>query len=112
MSAIQDRVTIAAAGAVNILDGSAFETLEENSMIQIALIEQGNADLRATIYLGGELLAEESFISQANRVPIIPDDIQFEGVGLAGERLVIRIRNIDAVNASTLDYAVRITPIG
>jgi hypothetical protein len=95
----------------NLLAGSQWEFLPYDSRLDFGLNGDANgADLRIDVYSGTDVLAEGLIPSVQNRAPLWPDDYALNDVAAAGERIKIRVRNLNAV-ARTLFYAVRITPI-
>jgi hypothetical protein len=90
---IQKEVSIAA-GAVtdNLLAGSAFEFLRNNSLVSMGLTQSATG-MFATIQSGSDIVVEEFSPAIATRFPIIPDEMYYSDVGAAGDRLVIRVRN-------------------
>lgn len=93
MPVIQKEVSIAA-GAVNenLLSGSAFEFLRQNSVVSLGLTAAATGTF-ATIQSGPDIVAEEFAPAIATRYPIIPDEMYYNDVGAAGDRLVVRVRN-------------------
>jgi hypothetical protein len=90
---IQKETSIAAGAVVdNLLSGSAFEFLRQNSIVSIG-VTQAATGMFATIQSGSDIVAEEFSPSIATRYPIIPDEMYYSDVGAAGDRLVIRVRN-------------------
>lgn len=97
MPVIQKEVSVPANGAIeNALSGSAFEFLRSNSVVSIGLTAQA-AGLVANIQSGADIVLEESPLQiKADSYPIIPDEMYYNDVGVAGDRLVIRLRNTTA----------------
>ena len=115
MPVVSNRIdtTALAAGATveNALADSAYEFLPFNAMVQVFLTEDSqNDDIRCTILGGSDSLMEEGNVSQQNRFPT-EDDLLFEEALPAGTRLKIRLRNVDAVNATSARLKVNILPI-
>ena len=110
MPVIQKETSIAA-GAVsdNLLAGSAFEFLRQNSLVSIGLTQSATG-MFATIQSGADIVVEEFSPAIATRYPIIPDEMYYADVGAAGDRLVIRVRNPTG-GALTARAVVQITPI-
>lgn len=88
------RETSIAAGAVNdnLLSGSAFEFLRQNSLVSIGVTAAATGTF-VTIQSGSDVVAEEFPPAIQTRFPIIPDEMYYSDVGGAGDRLVIRARN-------------------
>lgn len=97
MPVIQKEVSIPASSAnENILSGSAFEFLRRNAVVSIGLTADATG-LVANIQSGADIVLEESPIEiKANSFPVIPDEMYYNDVGVAGDRLVIRVRNTTA----------------
>lgn len=113
MPTIQGSVSIAAATQNdNVLTGSQFEFLPYNASLEFGLVGDANgADLRVDVFSGQDVLLESAPMSAQNRIPIYPDDYGLTDVAAGGERIKIRVRNVNAGAARTLYYAVRINPI-
>lgn len=93
MPVIQKEISIAANAAnENILQGSAFEFLRRNSVVSIGLTGAATG-LVANIQSGADIVLEESPLAVSTDFPIIPDEMYYNDVGTAGDRLVIRVRN-------------------
>jgi len=93
MPVIQKEVALLA-NAVNdnILSGSAFEFLRANAVISIGLTGSATG-LVANIQSGADIILEESPLIVKTTMPVIPDDFAYNDVGVAGDRLVLRVRN-------------------
>ena len=99
---IQQRTTIAGSGVNdNLLTGSQWEYLPFNAKVNFGLNGDANAvDLRVDVYSGTDVLLENGMINSKAQFPVYPDDYQLADVAGAGERLKIRVRNL---NAATRD---------
>jgi len=93
MPVIQKEVALLA-NAVNdnILSGSAFEFLRQNAVVSIGLTGSATG-LVANIQSGADIILEESPLIVKTTMPVIPDDFAYNDVGVAGDRLVLRVRN-------------------
>lgn len=91
-------VTTLAAGAVNInvLAGSAFEFIRRPGRARFYVVGDAAGAARATIQSGSDVMMEESPVSRAARVPVIPDDLTAEDVVMPNDRLKLAIRNTGA----------------
>jgi hypothetical protein len=90
---IQKEVSVAANATVeNLLSGSAFEFLRGNAIVS-AGVTGAATGLVVTIQSGADIVLEESPVFIKTQYPIIPDEMYYTDVGVAGDRLVIRIRN-------------------
>ena len=110
MPVIQKEVSIGANSAnENILAGSSFEFLRGNSVVSIGLTGSATG-LVANIQSGADIVLEESPLLVKDSMPIIPDDMYYNDVGVVGDRQVVRVRNTTA-GALTVRAVVQITPI-
>jgi len=96
MPVMTDRRSVAPnATEANVLAGKLAEFLSEPS--RIALYASASAvGLNVSLLIGGESLLDDQEINAQNRFPLIPDDFVVEGGGLAGDRLIVRLRNTTA----------------
>lgn len=108
MPVIQKEISVAA-NAVNdnILSGSSFEFLRSNSVVSVGLAGSATG-LVANIQSGADIVLEESPLLVKTTMPTIPDDMYYNDVGVAGDRLVIRVRNTTA-GALTVRAIVQVT---
>ena len=110
MPVIQKEVSILAATAnENILVGSAFEFLRNNSVVSIGLTGSATG-LVANIQSGADIVLEEAPLLVKDSMPIIPDDMYYNDVGVQGDRLVVRVRNTTA-GALTVRCIAQVTQI-
>lgn len=110
MPVIQREVSIAAGGLNdNLIAGSAFEFARQDQVMSCG-VAQSATGCFATIQSGGDIVAEEFAPAILTRFPIIPDEMYYNDVMAAGDRLVIRVRNPTA-GAITLRTIVQIQPI-
>lgn len=110
MPVIQKEVSIAANSAnENILSGSAFEFLRSNAVVSIGLTASATG-LVANIQSGADIVLEESPLEINTGYPLIPDEMYYNDVGVAGDRLVIRVRNTTG-GALTVRAIVQITNV-
>lgn len=93
MPVIQKEVTVPANGTVdNVLSGSAFEFLRANSVVSVGVTAAATGCV-VNIQSGADIVLEESAAYIKTQFPIIPDEMFYNDVGVAGDRLVVRIRN-------------------
>jgi len=110
MAVIQREVSVLANAVVdNLISGSAFEFLRQNSVVSIGVTAAATG-LQVTINSGADIVVEESAIYIKTQFPVIPDEMFYTDVGAAGDRLVIRIRNTTA-GAITVRCIVQVTAI-
>lgn len=108
MPVIQKEISIAA-NAVNdnILSGSSFEFLRSNSVVSIGMVGSATG-LVANVQSGSDIVLEESPLLVKTTMPTVPDDMYYNDVGVAGDRLVVRVRNTTA-GALTVRAIVQVT---
>jgi len=108
MPVIQKEISLAA-NAVNdnILSGSAFEFLRGNAVVSIGMTGSATG-LVANIQSGADVVLEESPLIVKTTFPVIPDDFAYNDVGVAGDRLVVRVRNTTA-GALTVRAIIQVT---
>jgi len=110
MPVIQKEVALAANETnENVLSGSAFEFLRRNSIVSAGAVGSATG-LYVTVQSGGDIVLEESPADIKTSFPTIPDEMFYNDVGTAGERLVIRVRNSTA-GALTIRVLVQITEL-
>jgi hypothetical protein len=99
-----------AAGAQNdnVLQGSQFEFMPYNALLEFGIVAAG-AGIVADVYSGQDTLAEAMSVSPANRFPVYPDDFSLTDVAAAGERIKVRLRNTSG-GALDVRTVVRVTP--
>ena len=112
MPVIQGKATVTGSNVTdNLLSGSQFEFLPCDATLDFGIVGDANAaDLRVDVYSGQDVLMESGQPSAQNRIPVFPDDYNLSDVAAAGERIKIRVRNLNAADRSIF-YAVRITPV-
>jgi len=99
-----DQAFNVAANAVsaNVLAGQLYEFLDRPAKVMLAAAASA-VGLRATWLIGGVAVVNDQLISQANRFPVLPDDV-VTALRRARGRLVLTFRNSTAgpliVNAS------------
>lgn len=93
MPVIQKETSVAA-GAVNdnLLSGSAFEFARQRQVVSIGVTAAATGTF-VTIQSGADIVLEESAPLIKTTYPIIPDEMYYNDVMEAGDRLVIRARN-------------------
>lgn len=106
MPTIQKTVSIPANSTVqNIIDGSQYEFAKRACVISGGLVGEA-AGLIGNVNSGGDVVLEPSALAvlAAGIYPIIPDNMVFQDVMEAGDRLTITVQNTTggAVNAKTV----------
>jgi len=110
MPVIQKEVLVAASGTEdNLISGSSFEFLRSNAVVSMGITASATG-LVATIQSGSDIVLEESPVAIKSTYPIIPDEMYYNDVGVAGDRLVLRIRNTTA-GALTVRCIVQVTQL-
>lgn len=110
MPIIRKEVSVAANATVdNLVTGSIYEFMPFNAALNIGITASA-AGLVATVNTGSDTLLEESPVNPTTTFPVIPDDMDLQDRTLAGERLVIRIRNTTG-GALTVYLLVQISPL-
>ncbi len=92
----------------NVLQGSQFEFLPYNALLEFA-INGSAAGLVMDCYSGQDALCESAAVPGVNRFGLYPDDFNLQDVAAAGERIKVRLRNTTG-GALTHFTTVRITP--
>jgi hypothetical protein len=112
MPTVKRTSTLVANGVAFPLQGSQYEYLPFDALIQAAIRADTGDVAVATMFSGTDLLLEESPVDErALTEPIIfPDDYDIQDVAAAGERIGITIRET-AGAAAVVRTVVRITPL-
>lgn len=93
MNVIAREFSIPANGTVdNVLTGSAFEFVKGPSVIS-AGITAAAAGLLVTVQSGGQSISEEAPMLVKTAYPSLEDDMYYNFGAIAGDRLVLRVRN-------------------
>lgn len=114
MPTIKRSTVLAANGVANPLQGSQYEYLPFDALIQAAIRVGATETAVATMFSGSDLLLEESPIDEkAATEPIVfPEDYDIQDVAAAGERIGLTVRETaGAVGGATVRTVVRITPL-
>lgn len=108
------RLVIAAGASIdNLFNAEINEMVTEPSMVYFAFNGDATngADLVYSVTVGRENVVTNANCNTLARQPIWPDDFLLSEAALPGDKLTATLRNTDAVNAITLDYAVKIEPM-
>lgn len=90
---LTDRQSVAANATVaNALSGKTQEFLTGVSLLELAIVAAA-VGLFTTFLVGNATFIEDQEVSSANRFPIFPDDVLEHAAGVAGDRLVVKLRN-------------------
>lgn len=71
-------------------------------------------DIEVDVIAGGETLALNDLptaLGAVGRMPVMPDDFHLTALLAAGDRLIIRARNLDGANAAVLYWTVVLNPL-
>lgn len=108
---IQREDSVAANSTIeNVLQGSAFEFPRTNVLVSLGSVASATG-LFITIQAGGEIVLEESSPAISTDYPLIPDEFYYNFAAVAGDRLVVRVRNSTA-GALTLRTVAMMTQVG
>lgn len=88
----------------DILVNNVLAILPRRSRVSVALVASATG-LLIDVNVGTRQIAPSMIPSEANRVPVIPDDIQVRFIAEAGERIIIRVVNPTG-GTIRLNYAV------
>lgn len=112
------QVTIAAGTTnANILTGEALEFPGVASQVEIygIVVAAGFGSLFCDVQFGTDLVAENVIIpsegATAGVGPIVPDHLLVVDALAPSDRLIIRVRNADAVNDRAVTFLVRVQPV-
>jgi hypothetical protein len=107
---IRKEVSVAANTTVdNLVTGSIYEFMPFNAALSIGMTGSATG-LVGTVNTGSDTLLEESPLNIKATFPLIPDEMDLQDRTLAGERLVVRVRNTTA-GALTVRLLVQISPV-
>jgi hypothetical protein len=107
---IRKEVSVAANSTVdNLVTGSIYEFMPFNAALSIGMTGSATG-LVGTVNTGSDTLLEESPLNIKATFPLIPDEMDLQDRTLAGERLVVRVRNTTA-GALTVRLLVQISPV-
>jgi hypothetical protein len=111
VAAIQVRVALGASGTASPLQGSQYEFLPFDALVEFGLTADATGVV-ATIQSGTDVLQEEGpvQVGTINVQPKYPDDFFLNDVAAAGEKLTIKLRDTSGA-ARVVMVTVRITPI-
>jgi len=114
MPMIRKKTDTAAAGTYFPLQGSQYEYLPFNALLEFAIINvdaTGTNDLKATVFSGSDVLQEQANVDVKTTANLVyPDDYSLQDVAAAGERIGIQLDAVASANAYCIT-GVRITPL-
>lgn len=111
MPTIRRTTVLAANASANPLQGSQYEYLPWDALIEFAILAIASAVATASVFSGSDvLLQNETIDGLALASPILyPDHYDLRDVAMAGERLGVTIQDISGAG-TTVRTVVRITP--
>lgn len=110
MPAIQKEISVGVGATVeNAISGSAFEFLRRNAIVSIGVTAAATGTF-VTVQSGGDIVLEESPTFVKTSFPVVPDEMLYNDVGVAGDRLVVRLRNPTA-GAIIMRVLVQVTDL-
>ena len=107
MQGVQATLTVAT--TANVLTGQVFERAPYDGWARFAMTADAAGESRGTIYVGGRVVMQESTLSRAARVPVIPDDVLATAPMRKGDQLSISHRNTGA-GTNSLFWRVDLRP--
>ena len=112
MAVIQKTVAVAANSVDdNILSGSAFEFIRGRSIVSMGITAEDASDVFVTIQAGPNVIAEEFNPVEATDYASTDSQFYYNAGAVAGDRLVVRVRNADAANPETVRIVTQITEV-
>lgn len=92
MPVIQRETTVAAGAAQNLAAASAFEFARSRSVVSIGVTAAATGTF-CNISSGADVVAEEFAPAIQTRYPIVPDEMYYNDIMEAGDRLNVNVRN-------------------
>lgn len=115
MPLIRKNVATSAGGTFFPLQGSQYEYLPFNALLEFAILEKTNdpQGVKATVYSGSDVLMEQSSVDVKDTLnAIYPDDFTLQDVAAAGERIGVQLDSpAGPSEAGDSLVVVRITPL-
>lgn len=112
MPTIRRTNVLAANASANPLQGSQYEYLPFDAMVEMAILAIAPSVAQASVFSGSDvLLQNETVDGLALATPLVyPDHFDIQDVAQAGERLGVTITDISGAG-TTVRTVVRITPL-
>jgi hypothetical protein len=109
MPYMSDRQSVAANAVVqNALSGKTNEFITAPSIIRFGATAAAIGAF-LTILVGNEVICEDQELNSQNRMPVDPDDFNYEASGMPGDRIVVKLRN--STGAAIICFvAVKVSP--
>ncbi len=92
----ESRSMIAGEVQANILAGHEIEFEEDDTYLEVGIVADG-AGVEVTLVTGSDVIARNRPVSEANRVPVYPDDFTLTDAVGSGQRKILQLRNTAAV---------------
>ena len=112
MPLVQDSTSLAAGTTTSLMDnlGTVWRIADRNYWGRLAATADAAQAVRLAVQIGQRIHLEESKISAANRVPILPDDLVLSQFAIPrGSYIILRARNTGA-GANTIFWQLQLTP--
>lgn len=110
MQVMTDRESVAAnSTVVNVVAGKLHEFLASPSIVRVSATSSA-VGLNMSVLVGNESFCQDQEVNAQNRMPIKPDDELVEAAGVAGDRIVVSLRNTTGA-AITAFSKVEIIPL-
>ena len=112
MPTIRSRDDVAAGATINPLQGSQYEYLPFDALVQFAILADAGDTFQGSVFSGSDVLMQNSDIDNlAVATPIqFPENYEIQDVAAAGERLGVSLTNVGGA-IGTIRTVVRITPL-
>jgi len=104
-----NRTVVANTTTGNIFAGNVFEFVPSPSIVKVYIVAAA-VGMNADVLVGNESYLNDQEVSGANRFPIRNEDLLVELGALAGERIVVRLRNTTGANV-IVNSMVEVQPI-
>jgi len=103
---------LAANATANPLQGSQYEYLPFNAMVEMCILAIAPSVAQASVFSGSDVLLQNEVIDGlALATPVLyPDHFDIQDVAAAGERLGVTVTDISGLG-TTVRTVVRITPL-
>ena len=93
MQTMTDRREVAANTTVsNVLTGKLHEFLAQNSIIRVGATAEAIGG-NISVLVGNETFVQDQELGAQNRFPLDPDDFYVDAAGVAGDRILVSVRN-------------------
>ena len=112
MPTIRRTSVLGANATANPLQGSQYEYLPFDAMVEMSIMAIANSVATASVFSGSDVLLQNEVIDGlALATPLVyPDHYDISDVAAAGERLGVTIQDISGAG-TTVRTVVRITPL-